>query len=64
VKSLFGMNVNLLESNPGWWWYLPFAFGTTTLTFAVWIIFKRSENVRISIPSPTYELLLTNLNSS
>ncbi|KAF2807556.1 uncharacterized protein BDZ99DRAFT_465386, partial [Mytilinidion resinicola] len=45
IASLFGMNIDLLKSNPGWWWYLPFAVGTMILTFTVWIIFKRSENL-------------------
>ncbi len=39
------MNVDILESDPGWWWYLVFAGGTSTLTLGVWIAFKRNENV-------------------
>jgi hypothetical protein len=43
------MNIDLLKANPGWWWYLLFTVGTIALTFTVWIIFKRSENVSISL---------------
>ncbi|KAI9741115.1 MAG: Ankyrin-2 [Cirrosporium novae-zelandiae] len=43
--GLFGMNIDILQSNPSWWLYLTLAAGTTTLTFAVWIIFKGSENL-------------------
>jgi len=39
------MNVDILASNPAWWIYLSVAGGTTTITLAVWILFKRNENV-------------------
>ncbi|MCJ1468852.1 Ankyrin-2 [Pseudocyphellaria aurata] len=45
IGTLFGMNVNILQSNPSWWIYLPFAVGITILTLIVWIAFKRSENL-------------------
>lgn len=44
-KSLFGMNVDVLDPPPPWWWYLPIAAGTMILTVTVWIIFKRNETV-------------------
>lgn len=43
ISSLFGMNVNILKSNPGWWWYVVFALGTMILTLGVWILFKRKN---------------------
>jgi Mg2+ and Co2+ transporter CorA len=49
VAGLFGMNINLFEANPAWWWYLVFAFGTLSLTLFIWIIFKRFPDVRYSI---------------
>ena len=48
ISSLFGMNVDILESNPGWWIYVLFAVGTMTLTLGVWILFKR-ENLESRI---------------
>ncbi|RSL55155.1 hypothetical protein CEP53_007211 [Fusarium sp. AF-6] len=45
VSSLFGMNVNVLESNPPWWIYLPFAFSTLGLTMVVWLTFKRYPSI-------------------
>ncbi|WAO92072.1 Hypothetical protein NCS54_00956500 [Fusarium falciforme] len=45
VSSLFGMNVNVLESNPPWWIYLPFAFATLGLTMVVWLTFKRYPSI-------------------
>ncbi|KAL2137524.1 hypothetical protein VTI28DRAFT_9221 [Corynascus sepedonium] len=32
IASLFGMNVDVLGSNPAWWIYVPFAAGTMFLT--------------------------------
>lgn len=43
ISSLFGMNVDILKSNPGWWIYIIFAAGTMILTFGVWILFKRKN---------------------
>ncbi|GAB1317906.1 hypothetical protein MFIFM68171_08116 [Madurella fahalii] len=40
VASLFGMNIDVLKSNPPWWTYLPFAVVTLGLTIIVWSIFK------------------------
>ncbi|KAH6962424.1 hypothetical protein BKA56DRAFT_174480 [Ilyonectria sp. MPI-CAGE-AT-0026] len=40
ISGLFGMNVDVLKSNPSWWWYIPFAIGTMLITCTVWIIFK------------------------
>lgn len=47
------MNVDILQSNPRWWLYLPFAAGTTTLTLVVWIAFKRSDDVSLPEGAPT-----------
>jgi hypothetical protein len=44
-QSLFGMNINLLESNPAWWLYAIFAAGTAGTTLSVWVIFKRNPDV-------------------
>ncbi|KAK4232843.1 hypothetical protein C8A03DRAFT_19953 [Achaetomium macrosporum] len=52
IASLFGMNVDVLASDPPWWIYIPFALGTMVLTLAVWLTFKCS-NV-----SPTSRILL------
>ncbi|KAL2190008.1 hypothetical protein L209DRAFT_150361 [Thermothelomyces heterothallicus CBS 203.75] len=43
IASLFGMNVDVLASDPPWWIYVPFALGTMLLTLAVWLIFKYSD---------------------
>lgn len=45
MQSLFGMNIDILASNPPWWLYVPFAVGTTLLTLAVWLTFKNSNDV-------------------
>ncbi|KAF7510343.1 hypothetical protein GJ744_006839 [Endocarpon pusillum] len=45
IASLFGMNVDILGDNPPWWWYIPFAGAVTILTFAVWVVFKRSQTL-------------------
>ncbi|KAL3435422.1 ankyrin repeat-containing domain protein [Aspergillus tetrazonus] len=45
ITTLFGMNVDLLDSNPAWWLYLFFALGTATVTISVWILFKRNPSV-------------------
>lgn len=34
------MNVNLLENNPTWLWYLLFAGVVFTLTMFGWLLFK------------------------
>ena len=41
ISSLFGMNVDILKSNPDWWIYIIFAVGTMILTLGVWILSKR-----------------------
>ncbi|KAL2820950.1 ankyrin repeat-containing domain protein [Aspergillus cavernicola] len=45
ISSLFGMNVDILESNPPWWLYIPLAGGTIVLTMTVWMIFKRNSDI-------------------
>lgn len=40
VKSLFGMNINLLADNPDWKWYLVIGASSLLLTLAIWMIFK------------------------
>ena len=41
ISSVFGMNVDVLKSNPRWWICILFAAGTMILTLGVWILFKR-----------------------
>ncbi|KAK4123005.1 hypothetical protein N657DRAFT_645721, partial [Parathielavia appendiculata] len=43
IASLFGMNVDVLASDPPWWIYIPFALGTMLLTLVVWLTFKCSN---------------------
>lgn len=43
ISSVFGMNVDILKSNPRWWIYILFALGTMILTLGVWILFKRKN---------------------
>lgn len=49
------MNVDILESNPDWRWYLLFGGGCLTLTVLVWLIFKYGR-VR---PSPVQKSILS-----
>ncbi|KAL5335196.1 cora-like Mg2+ transporter protein-domain-containing protein [Aspergillus crustosus] len=49
ISSLFGMNVDVLESNPPWWLFLPLAGGTMLITLAVWIVFKRNSELEDNI---------------
>lgn len=39
-KDLFGMNVNVLDRNPSWLWYIAFSLPMMTILILVWIIFK------------------------
>ncbi|KAF7532933.1 hypothetical protein G7054_g7552 [Neopestalotiopsis clavispora] len=43
ASSLFGMNVDILENNPNWRWFLPFAGGALVITVLVWLISKYSN---------------------
>ncbi|KAJ4129487.1 hypothetical protein NW765_016360 [Fusarium oxysporum] len=43
AASLFGMNVDILESNPDWRWYLLFMGSFLFLTIAGWLFFKYFE---------------------
>ncbi|GKZ80349.1 hypothetical protein AnigIFM56816_004569 [Aspergillus niger] len=36
ASSLFGMNVNALQSNPDWRWYIVFGAASLLLTYALW----------------------------
>ncbi|MCJ1449399.1 MAG: Ankyrin-2 [Stictis urceolatum] len=49
VASLFGMNVDILQKNPSWWWYLPFALFAILSTLIVWLVFKRSNTLEGSL---------------
>ncbi|CAI7640895.1 unnamed protein product [Penicillium bialowiezense] len=49
IASLFGMNIDILASNPSWWLYIPFAAGTIILTLAVWILFKTKKGLEDTI---------------
>ncbi|KAL3478816.1 ankyrin repeat-containing domain protein [Aspergillus californicus] len=56
ISSLFGMNVNVLESNPPWWLYIPLAVGTMLLTMTVWIMFKRNSALEDQIERRFFRL--------
>ena len=58
VKSLFGMNVNLLADNPDWKWYLVIGASSLLLTLAIWVIFKLN-----SVSHPTSSDFITAINS-
>ncbi|PYH33720.1 ankyrin [Aspergillus neoniger CBS 115656] len=45
-QSLFGMNVNALQSNPDWRWYIVFGAASLLLTYALWKV--SDQNVRYS----------------
>lgn len=34
------MNVNILENNPDWRWYLPFVASSLILSIIGWLVFK------------------------
>ncbi|KAF4441559.1 ankyrin, partial [Fusarium albosuccineum] len=40
ASSLFGMNVDILEDNPDWRWYLLFVGSLLLLTIVGWLFFK------------------------
>ncbi|RAK88041.1 ankyrin [Aspergillus costaricaensis CBS 115574] len=46
ASSLFGMNVNALQSNPDWRWYIVLGAASLLLTYALWKV--SDQNVRIS----------------
>ncbi|BCS04112.1 uncharacterized protein AKAW2_70990S [Aspergillus luchuensis] len=46
ASSLFGMNVNALQSNPDWRWYIVFGAASLLLTYALWKV--SDQNIRIS----------------
>lgn len=39
-QSLFGMNINLLENNPDWRWYLLVGEMCLVSTIVGWLVFK------------------------
>ncbi|OJZ81993.1 hypothetical protein ASPFODRAFT_144728, partial [Aspergillus luchuensis CBS 106.47] len=45
-QSLFGMNVNALQSDPDWRWYIVFGAASLLLTYALWKV--SDQNIRIS----------------
>ncbi|EHA22263.1 hypothetical protein ASPNIDRAFT_45029 [Aspergillus niger ATCC 1015] len=45
-QSLFGMNVNALQSNPDWRWYIVFGAASLLLTYALWKV--SDQNIRLS----------------
>lgn len=51
------MNVDILESNPDWRWYLLFGGGFVALTVLVWLVFKYGK-VRASQNRKTTNRLL------
>ncbi|RDH35070.1 hypothetical protein BDQ94DRAFT_168750 [Aspergillus welwitschiae] len=46
ASSLFGMNVNTLQSNPDWRWYIVFGAASLLLTYALWKV--SDQNIRLS----------------
>ena len=54
-KTVFGMNINLLEDNPSWWWYLPLLGAILALTLVGWLLFKYNP-VRLFINDNSYVL--------
>ncbi|KAI3007993.1 hypothetical protein CBS147346_2934 [Aspergillus niger] len=46
ASSLFGMNVNALQSNPDWRWYIVFGAASLLLTYALWKV--SDQNIRLS----------------
>ncbi|KAI5784884.1 hypothetical protein FPQ18DRAFT_309711 [Pyronema domesticum] len=40
VGTLMGMNIDLLDGHPGWWWYLVLSIAVLLLVFTGWIVFK------------------------
>ncbi|PYH99006.1 hypothetical protein BO71DRAFT_3305 [Aspergillus ellipticus CBS 707.79] len=40
ITSLFGMNVNLLDDNPDWRWYLVLGGASLLFTVIMWTLFK------------------------
>jgi hypothetical protein len=47
------MNVDILESNPDWRWYLLFGGGCLTLTVLVWLLAKYGQVRASHIREPT-----------
>lgn len=43
ASSVFGMNVNILASNPDWRWYLLFVSMTLVITIVSWLLFKYGQ---------------------
>ncbi|KAF2800332.1 hypothetical protein K505DRAFT_228981, partial [Melanomma pulvis-pyrius CBS 109.77] len=43
ASSLFGMNVDILETNPDWRWYLLLGSGFLALTVLGWLLFKYGQ---------------------
>ncbi|GKZ29163.1 hypothetical protein AbraIFM66950_003323 [Aspergillus brasiliensis] len=46
ASSLFGMNVNALQSNPDWRWYIVFGAASLLLTYVLWKV--SDQDVRLS----------------
>ncbi|KAH6651250.1 hypothetical protein F5144DRAFT_558911 [Chaetomium tenue] len=45
VSSLFGMNVDILEPQPPFYYYFPSALVTMVMVLGIWILFKRDETL-------------------
>ncbi|OAL48910.1 hypothetical protein IQ07DRAFT_65667 [Pyrenochaeta sp. DS3sAY3a] len=43
ASSLFGMNVNVLENNPDWRWFMLFLGCLLIVTVVVWLLFKYGQ---------------------
>lgn len=42
-QSLFGMNVDILASNPDWRWYILLGGGFLVVTVLGWLLFKYGQ---------------------
>ncbi|KAJ6093154.1 ankyrin [Penicillium sp. IBT 16267x] len=45
TASLFGMNVNLLQNDPDWRWYLLFGVGILLFTYGLWVVSDPNFNL-------------------
>lgn len=54
------MNVNALQSNPDWRWYIVFGAASLLLTYALWKVSDQvsSSCLGNSLPTPSFPLPL------
>ncbi|KAJ5803111.1 uncharacterized protein N7503_005561 [Penicillium pulvis] len=49
TASIFGMNVNALQSNPDWRWFVLFGLGSLALTYGLWKISEGDFEIYTSL---------------